>query len=99
MYKRFTLRKKDFKLPNKLICVYSNGIEISKGTYGLKIGDDVYLSTKKEGYVTFAHYKMISLYEEENCELVYARRIYDYNNIHLSKSAYISFVKNFIARF
>lgn len=89
----------DFELPNKSICVYSDGIEYSKGTYELKIGDDVYISSKKEDYVTFAHYKIISLYEKDNCELVYARRIYDYNNIKLEKSLYTSFVKRFIATF
>lgn len=89
----------DFMPPNKLICVYSDGIEYSKGVYELKIGDDVYLCSKKKDYITFAHYKMISLYEKENCELVYARRIYDYNNINLGKTLYTSFVKHFIQTF
>ena len=77
--------------------MYSDGIGYSKGTYKLKIGDDVYISSKKKEYFTFAHYKMISLYEKNNCELVYARRVY--NNIDLAKTSYIFFVKAFIARF
>lgn len=89
----------DFKMHNKSICVYSDGVKFSKGIYELKIGDDVYISSKKVGYITFAHYKMISLYEKDNCELVYARRIYDYNNINLDKGSYTSFVKDFVARF
>lgn len=79
------------------ICVYSNGIEYKDGVKELEIGDDVFISSKKTDYITFAHYKIISLYEENNCKLIYSRRLYDYNNIDVPK-AYKAFIKDFKVR-
>lgn len=81
---------------NRSICVYSQGKQYNDGICVLKIGDDVFISTKKENYITFAHYRVISLYAEENCELIYSKRLYDYNDVDLPKEEYITFVKDFI---
>lgn len=78
------------------ICVYSNGIQYSKGKYFLNIGDDVFVSKKRKDYITFAHYQIISLKETNNCDLLYSRRIYDYDNVDLDKKEYTSFVKDFV---
>lgn len=80
------------------IGVYSNGIEYTEGIRELKIGDDVFIATKNLDYITFAHYKIVSLYAENNCELIYSRRFYDYNDIDLPKAAYKTFIKDFKCR-
>lgn len=80
------------------ICVCSNGIEYTDGVRELKVGDDVFIATKKLDYITFAHYKMVSLYAENNCELIYSRRFYDYNDIDLPKAAYKTFIRDFKCR-
>lgn len=80
------------------IRVYSDGIEYTDGVIELKIGDDVFIASKKLDYITFAHYKMISLYSENNCELIYSKRFYDYNNIDVSKATYKAFLKDFKCR-
>lgn len=77
------------------ICVYSDGIKYTEGVRELNIGDDVFIATKKKDYITFAHYKMISLYAENNCELVYSRRIFDSKEIDVQKETYKSFIENF----
>lgn len=80
------------------ICIYSDGIEYTEGIKELKIGDDVFIATKKLDYITFAHYKMISLYAENNCELIYSQRFYDYNDIDVPKVEYATFLKDFKCR-
>lgn len=88
----------EFQTDTRSICVCSNGLEYEDGVRELKIGDDVYVATKKLDYITFAHYKIISLYSENNCELIYSKRIYDHKNIDLPKASYKSFIKNFKVR-
>ncbi len=85
----------EFQTDTKSIRVCSNGIEYEDGVRELKIGDDVYIATKKPDYITFAHYKIISLYSENNCEMIYSKRIYDYKDIDLLKASYKAFIKNF----
>lgn len=84
----------------KSICIYSNGVEYTSGNIELHIGDDIYIATKKPQYITFAHYQMISLDLENNCKLIFHRRIYtgDNNKLNLLKPSYKSFVKDFICR-
>ena len=77
------------------ICVYSDGVEYTDGVRELKVGDDVFIASKKSGYITFAHYKMISLYCENNCELIFSKRFYDYNDIDVPKVEYKSFLEDF----
>ena len=80
------------------IRVCSNGLEYNDGIRELQIGDDVFLASKKSDCVTFAHYHIISLYAENNCELIFSRRIYDYSNLDLPKASYKSFVRDFLRR-
>ena len=87
-----------FQTNTQSISVYSNGIEYSDGIQELNVGDDVFIATKKSDYITFAHYKMISLYAENNCKLIYSKRFYDYNDMELLEAAYKSFMKDFKRR-
>lgn len=91
-----TLLISNFQTDRKSINVHSNGLVYSDGVQELKIGDDVFIATKKPRYITFAHYKMISLYEENNCELVYSKRFYDYSNLYVPKPEYKSFLETFM---
>lgn len=87
-----------FQTANMSICVYSDGVEYHEGVRKLKIGDDVFLCSKKPGYITFAHYQIVSLFAEDNCILVYSQRLYDSSNITVPKATYKSFIKDFIHR-
>ncbi|MCI8654651.1 MAG: hypothetical protein HFJ48_02085 [Clostridia bacterium] len=88
----------NFQTDTRSICVYSEGIEYNDGVRELKVGDDVFISSKKPDYITFAHYRIISLYAENNCELIYSKRFYDNNDIDVPKPAYTSFIKDFKLR-
>lgn len=78
--------------------VYSDGIEYKEGEAELKIGDDVYIACKKPEYITFSHFKIVSLYAENNCRLIYGRRIYEDEDINMTNSSYKSFLKDFKRR-
>ena len=78
------------------IVVYSDGIEYTTGVKELKIGDDVYIASEKSNYFTFSHYRMTSLYLENNCQIIYSARIY--NNVDLNRitnASYKAFLKQF----
>lgn len=87
-----------FLTPTMSIRVCSNSLEYNDGIIELNVGDDVFIATKKPDYITFAHYKIISLYSENNCELIYSKRFYDYNDIDVPEIAYKSFIKDFKLR-
>ena len=88
----------NFQTHTMSIRVCSNNLEYNDGIRELNVGDDVFIATKKTDYITFAHYKMISLYAENNCELIYSKRFYDYNDIDVPNSAYKFFIKDFKLR-
>lgn len=86
-----------FSSKTKSILAISNGVEYNEGVCQLNIGDDVYISTKKEDYVTFAHYRITSLYVNKNAILIYHQRIYKKDDINkLPKASYKSFVRDFM---
>ena len=85
----------NFHTGTRSIRVCSDGLEHNDGIIELKVGDDVFICSKKPDYITFAHYRIISLYAENNCELIYSKRFYDYNDIDVPNSAYKSFIKDF----
>lgn len=80
----------------KSVRIISNGIEYNEGTVELKIGDDVYIATKKkENYMTFSHYKIISLTVENNCKLIFSNRLYSWAKINYLPEEYKSFMNDF----
>lgn len=86
----------DLNTDYRSVKVISKGIEHTEGVCELKIGDDVYLATKKTQYLTFAHYSIISLGLENNCKVVYSKRIYNMSEIeNLPKVEYKSFIRDF----
>lgn len=82
----------------KSIRVYSNGIECNDGIIELRLGDDVYIATRKPEYITFAHYRIITLDSENNCELIFSKRIRNDTDIDILRASYKSFIKDFICR-
>ena len=83
----------DFGNARKSVRVVSGGIEYNSGTVELKLGDDVFIATQKEGYVTFAHYRMTSVSAENNCSLIFSRRLYESSEIDdLPEASYKSFM-------
>lgn len=85
----------NFQRPMQSIRLISDEIEYNDGVRELKVGDDVLIATNKIDCITFAHYRIISLQEENNCELIYSRRFYDYSDLRLSECMYKSFMKDF----
>lgn len=86
----------DFGNAYKSIRVISDGIEYNSGIVELKIGDDVYIAAAKSNYVTFAHYKIVSLSLENNCTCVYYRRLYDLDTVNdLPDASYKAFMRDF----
>ena len=88
----------DFHTDTRSIRVYSDRYVYNNGTRELKIGDNVFIASKKDDCITFAHYKMISVEATNNCELIFSRRIYDYSKPDLPKIVYKNFFKDFLRR-
>lgn len=89
----------DFNNDYRSILLISNNLEYSDGVRKLKIGDDVYLATKKPEYMTFAHYQITSLSTKNNSRLVFSIRIYHADKIRdLPKSGYRNFMYDFMLR-
>ena len=88
----------DFHTNTRSIRIYSDRYVYNNGTRELKIGDNVFIASKKDDCITFAHYKMISVEATNNCELIFSRRIYDYLKPDLPKIIYKNFFKDFLRR-
>lgn len=88
----------DFHTDTRSIRVYSDKYLYNNGTRELKIGDNVFIASKKDDCITFAHYKMISVEATNNCELIFSRRIYDYSKPDLPKIIYKKFFNDFLRR-
>ena len=86
-------------LPNIDICVYSDGIECMDETIELKVGDEVFIAARKSNFITFSHFKLISTYAKDNCEIIFSGRVYDdEDEIKVPKALYKSFIKDFKAK-
>lgn len=81
----------------KNVLLISNGIEYSSGTHALNIDDDVFVASKKEGYLTFAHYKVVdNTSVTKNCRLIFFKRFYSEDEINALKSeTYKAFMRAF----
>lgn len=81
------------------LLLISNNLEYTDGVHELKVGDDVFLATKKPGYITFAHYLITSLSTTNNCKVIYSKRLYKNDKIrNLPQTAYRSFMSDFMQR-
>ena len=85
---------------NKLISVYSNGKKyLTNKLVKLNLDDDIFIATRKNGYVSFTHYKVISLAKEKNCKLEFFWRICSENDINdIRKEEYRKFLRNFVSK-
>ncbi len=91
-----TLCISTFTTDYRSILVLSNGMEYKDGVYELNMGDDVYVSTKKDGYLTFAHYHIISLEAKNNCTLTFSKRVHNATEISdLPLASYKAFMREF----
>ena len=79
----------------KSVRVISNGLEYDSGQVKVKVGDEILLvSQKLEGYIAFAHYKIVALWERDNTFLMYSKRVYDLKQLETT-AQYKSFVRTF----
>lgn len=82
-------------------CVISNGTKLKVlkmyGSQELHIGDDVLIAKykKEKGFVSLSHFRIISLFEEENAELIYTTRIYNSDDVSHLDAFYRSFIEDF----
>lgn len=77
------------------VIVISEGREYSEGIVKFKVGDEIFLaSNKREGYVAFAHYKIISLWKENHCDLIFSKRLYDLGKLDFNYK-YKCFLREF----
>ena len=84
------------KSPSRVYKVISGDHEHCSGIVELKKGDDVYVTTDKQEFWTFAHYKITSMSSENNCILVFSRRLYDVEEIENMPKQYQSFMREFV---
>lgn len=79
--------------------VCSRGIEYNiteaNGPHELHVGDDVLIAKNKGNYISLTHFRIISLYDSDNCELVYTKRIYSSQDVVQLDAFYKSFIKDF----
>lgn len=83
----------------RAISVFSEGIEYKVlNQRALKKGDEVFLITRRDDYLAFAHYKVTSLEEKSNSILIYSKRIYERKEIlqEIKEPKYITFIQDFI---
>lgn len=89
----------DFNSRGKSIYLISNGVVYTDGLREVKIGDEVYQAKKQDNFIMFNHYKIISLSAENNCKLIYTRRIYKTTDIlFLPNEEYKNFLYDFKRR-
>lgn len=87
----------EMEKPFRKILVISKGIEYNSGPRNLNVGDDVYIASKKEEYITFSHFKVTSLDSEKNCVFLYGTRLHALKDLErLPKGSYRSFMKAFL---
>ena len=92
----------NFDSVSTAIRVLTNGFEydiskIKKTSYELHIGEDVLVAKNKGNYISFYDFRIISLYSQENCEIVYYKQIHSSQDINnLPKASYKNFLKDFI---
>lgn len=92
----------NFDSVSTAIRVLSNGFEydiskIKTPIHELHIGEDVLVAKNKGSYISFYDFRMISLYDQENCEIVYYGQIHSSQDISsLPKASYKNFIRDFI---
>jgi len=80
--------------------ISKGGFVYTDGVHSLNMGDNIYLATKKPEFMTFVHYRMISLSAKNNCELIYHTRLYKEADIsYLPKEGYRAFMRDFSHRY
>ncbi len=85
-----------FTSARKSIRVLSNDKTYEEGLIELKSGDNILIASNKKDYITFSHYKIISIRPENNCQLIFSKRIYERKDINsLPKAEYKNFIRNF----
>lgn len=78
------------------IWLLSGEDQFKRGTHELKVGDDIYIATRKPDFMTFAHYRILSLESENNSELIFSYRIYEKKDIkEMPLASYKTFLREF----
>lgn len=86
----------------KVSKIFSHGREFRNDCKVLEIGDDIFIATKKQddaykNYVSFVHYQIRNLEEVDNCNVIYFKKIYDFDDFQLiEREVYRKFVSKFV---
>jgi len=78
----------------RMVKVISEDKEITSGITALKVNDEIFLASQKDKYVVFAHYKVISLWADDNCSLIFSKRLNNLNKLDFNHR-YKSFLRDF----
>ena len=99
VFKNNTLYIVTSKNSKQTIRVFSNGLEYNGCSIKLHVNDDIYIITKKDNYLSFAHYKLASINKINNSFLIFSKRIYSKSDIKTLNSSYKSFIRDCMIRF
>ena len=90
----------EIKKPNdythRQIIVVSNNREYINMSVKLHVGDDIFICTKQQKSITFAHYTVHKLSPEENAYFIYGKHIYKKCEISCLPCKYQRFVRDFL---
>lgn len=76
--------------------IYANNNIISSGVRELNIGDNVFIATKRVDYISFTHFRVTSLFAENNCQFIYGKRFYNGDEIDVPELVYKDFITRFL---
>lgn len=87
----------EFETTTQSIRVTSDGKHYFSVPYELHIGDDILIATQKSAFITFVHYRVISLSETNNCETIFSKQLpLDSPLTSIRNSNYLSFLRKFM---
>jgi len=77
----------------RIMKIFRSNVEVS-GNVTLEIGDNIFIATKKDDYISFNHFEVISLENIKNVKSIFLRKIYDNEALeaNLFKKEYFDFV-------
>ena len=81
------------------VCVQTGSKEYKNGRFNLKVGHHIFMAKRKEDYITFFDYEVVSISKYLNCKIYYCAKLYDKESSNFlpdSKERY--FMRNFFER-
>ena len=73
--------------------IRSDGKVINSGNVALEIGDNIFIATKKDNYISLNHFEVLTLENVKNVKSIFIRKVYDDERLEdkLFKREYLDF--------